>query len=301
MFRLLPSAGVQVGRCLTVCVQEAKSRALLRTQLDAVGWPLGGQELPDQLNLSVLQHRHASGTSVKLVVPCSKRHKRGTRPCDFTYQLLAVGLGLLSATDLHVHLVACVLQFDLQRSPLRLRFGQPLFARAQFLLGPQPLAAAVVKVLDHLDEVWDGGGGRGRYSGHVTASWEWTSSMYCYWQWANIKRRTINYSLGSMFSLRRSTCVHSLSYRFWRCATVLSMVCFVLWDSVRGIMCALRQQQKRFNMAKSQHFTDLGKHSESFIIWKREKKNVLSNHKFSPPKLNRPTTSDENSNIDVYR
>lgn len=83
MFSLLPSAGVQVGRRLTVCVQEAKSRALLRTQLDAVGWPLGGQELPDQLNLSVLQHRHASGTTVKLVVPCSKRHKRETRPCDF--------------------------------------------------------------------------------------------------------------------------------------------------------------------------------------------------------------------------
>lgn len=71
------------------------------------------------------------------------------------------------------------------------------------------------------------GGGGVRYSGHVTASWERTSSMYCYWQWASIKRRTINYSLGSMFSLRRSTCVHSLSYRFWRCATVLSMVCFV--------------------------------------------------------------------------
>lgn len=85
--------------------------------------------------------------------------------------------------------------------------------------------------------------------------------MNFYWQWASIKRRTINYLLGSMFSLRRSTCVHSLSYRFWRCATVLSMFCFVLWDSVRGTMCALRQQQKQFKMPKSPQFTDQGKHS----------------------------------------
>lgn len=59
MFSSLPAAGVKVGRCLTVCVQEAKGRALLRTQLDAVGRALRGQQLPDQLNLSVLQHRHA--------------------------------------------------------------------------------------------------------------------------------------------------------------------------------------------------------------------------------------------------
>lgn len=161
MFSSLPAAGVKVGRCLTVCVQEAKSRALLRTQLDAVGRPLRGQQLPDQLNLSVLQHRHASSTTVKLVVPRFQRHKQETRACDSTYQLLTVGLGLLSAADLHVHLVAGVFQLDLQRSPLRLCFGQHFFARAQFLLGPQPLAAAVVKVLDHLDEVWGWGWGGG--------------------------------------------------------------------------------------------------------------------------------------------
>lgn len=155
MFHSLPSAGVKVGGGLTVCVEEAKSRALLRTQLDAIGRPLRGQEFPDQLNLSVLQHRDTNSTTVKLVASLKWTNRR-RGPRGFTYQLLTVGLGLLSAADLHVHLVAGMFQFDLQCSPLRLCFGQHFFARAQFLLGPQPLAAAVVKVLDHLDEVLNG-------------------------------------------------------------------------------------------------------------------------------------------------
>lgn len=51
---LSPSAGIQVGCCLSVCVQEGESGALLCTQLDAVGRSLTSQEVPDQLDLTVL-------------------------------------------------------------------------------------------------------------------------------------------------------------------------------------------------------------------------------------------------------
>lgn len=63
--RLLPSAGVQVGCCMTVCVQEGQSRALLGTQLDAVCGSLTGQEVPDQLNLTVLRYRNASRAQMR--------------------------------------------------------------------------------------------------------------------------------------------------------------------------------------------------------------------------------------------
>lgn len=76
---------------------------------------------------------------------------------DPPYQLLAIRLSLLSAPDLHIYLVAGVFQFDLQGSPLRLRFGERLFARPQLLLGPLPFATTVIKVLCHLDEVWETG------------------------------------------------------------------------------------------------------------------------------------------------
>lgn len=62
---LLPSAGIQVGCCwcLAVWVQEGQSWALLCTQLDAVTGSFTGQEVPDQLNLTVLRYRNASRCS----------------------------------------------------------------------------------------------------------------------------------------------------------------------------------------------------------------------------------------------
>ena len=141
-----------------------------------------------------------------------------------TYQLLAVSLSLLSAPDLHVDLVASMFEFDLQGSPLGLRFGENLFARAQFLLGPQPFATALIKVLCHLDEVchrWC------TYINNVTGHrYRKTKGIRLKWWIIKIKPRTINYSLGSMFSLRRSTCILSLSYKPWRLSTAVSMMSY---------------------------------------------------------------------------
>lgn len=255
MFSSLLSAGVKVGRCLTVCVQEAKSRALLRTQLDAVGWPLRGQELPDQLNLPVLQHRHASSTTVKLVavamfstaqtgdqalwlhIPASR-----SRPRPFVYDGSPRPLGCVRVSVWPPALPSPSLLWS-----------------ALFCKSPVPPGSSAT--CGGSRQSFGPSGWSLGWGGAVQRSRDCQMGMNFYWQWASIKRRTINYLLGSMFSLRRSTCVHSLSYRFWRCATVLSMFCFVLWDSVRGTMCALRQQQKQFKMPKSPQFTDQGKHS----------------------------------------
>lgn len=49
-------------------------------------------------------------------------------------------------------------------------------------------------------------------------------------------QRTIKYLLGSMFSLRRSTCVLSLSYMFWRVTTVFSMLP-LLGRTLSGASC----------------------------------------------------------------
>ena len=77
-----------------------------------------------------------------------------------THQLLAVGLGLLPASDLHVHLVAGVFQFDLQRPPLCLGLGENLLTGSQIQLRSLPAAPTVLEVLSHLDEVWDEKRGR---------------------------------------------------------------------------------------------------------------------------------------------
>lgn len=50
----LPSAGIKAGCCLTVGAEEGQSWALLCTQLDAVGGSLAGEEVTNQLNLTVL-------------------------------------------------------------------------------------------------------------------------------------------------------------------------------------------------------------------------------------------------------
>lgn len=63
--RRLPSACVQVGRCLTVSVQECQSWPLLCTQLEAVCGSLTGQEVPDQLNLTILHYWNATRTQIR--------------------------------------------------------------------------------------------------------------------------------------------------------------------------------------------------------------------------------------------
>lgn len=139
---LLPSAGIQTGcGCLAVCVQEGQSRALLCTQLDAVRRSLAGQEVPDQLNLTVLYFRNArtqmrnSLNQVKYQSTLNQHISANKRLAfDPTYQLLTISLSLLPAPDLHIYLVAGMFQLDLQGAPLRLRSVERLFARSQFVL-----------------------------------------------------------------------------------------------------------------------------------------------------------------------
>lgn len=72
---------------------------------------------------------------------------------NLTYQLLTISLSLLAPPDLHIHLVAGMLEFDLQGSLLSLCFGENLLARPQLLLKPQPFSATVIKVECHLNEL----------------------------------------------------------------------------------------------------------------------------------------------------
>lgn len=74
-------------------------------------------------------------------------------PTAPTYQLLALRLSFLPASDLNIYLITGVLQFDLQGSSLRLGFSEDLFARPQLLFGARPSAPTVVKVSRHLDEI----------------------------------------------------------------------------------------------------------------------------------------------------
>lgn len=69
-----------------------------------------------------------------------------------TNQLLIDCLSLLPPADLHIDLIASMLQFDLQGSPLSLRFSQPLFTGKQLLVCQQPLFTAILKADCHLKE-----------------------------------------------------------------------------------------------------------------------------------------------------
>ena len=70
-----------------------------------------------------------------------------------THQLFVLSLSFLPPPDLHIHLVASVLQLDLQRPPVRLGFGQHLLTGAQRLVRLEPLFTARLKAGRHLDKL----------------------------------------------------------------------------------------------------------------------------------------------------
>lgn len=68
------------------------------------------------------------------------------------------------------------------------------------------------------------------------------------------------YSLGSMFSLRRSTCVLILSYKLWRFSTAVSMVSYNLRPSEKKYIL-------KFNHTEYRGFASILTKTDNLLYW----------------------------------
>lgn len=69
-----------------------------------------------------------------------------------THQLFTVGLSSLSPFDLYIHLIACMLQLNIQSTSLSLCFHQKILVFPQLLVCSLPLFTEILEVLCQLDE-----------------------------------------------------------------------------------------------------------------------------------------------------
>lgn len=80
------------------------------------------------------------------------RPRHSSSPDNQTHQLLTVGLSALPPFDLHVHLIAGMLQLHIQSAALSLCFHQKILIFTQLVVCSLPLFTEILKVLCQLDE-----------------------------------------------------------------------------------------------------------------------------------------------------
>ena len=79
-------------------------------------------------------------------------HEHLLNQLNLSFQLFTVSLSSLSPFDLYIHLVACMLQLNIQSTTLSLYFHQKILVFAQLVICSLPFFTEFFKVLGQLDK-----------------------------------------------------------------------------------------------------------------------------------------------------